>query len=371
MRAVLYTCLFLTCSLFASSGYAQEVKITGTVRDTSNTVPLKNAVVMAIRLTDSVLVSYTRTAADGSFSIPRTPVDTFQVIIQYPGYGDREYLVVASQNNREFDFGNIIMPLKSNDMKEVVIYGYKEAIYFKGDTIIYTADSFKVKENANVEDLLKKLPGVEVARDGSIKSRGKAVAQVLIDGDEFFGTDPTMATKNLYAESIESVQIYDKPDESIGAGSSETITVMDLKLKENAKKGYFGKVSGGTDFSKFYETEAIANRFNNKQKISVFGLATNTPKATVSADDAQKYGVESDNFSVIEGEEDITYYTQNHNPNGYPVTNRFGFYYNDKPTEKSKLNANYSYKENRLRVDNATSSQYFLPDTSYTTDNNL
>src|SRR3989338_9089641 len=132
------------------------------------------------------------------------------------------------------------MPEKSTGLGEVVIYANKNPIYYRGDTLIYVADSFKVKENAVVEDLIRKLPGMKIDENGKITSQGKEIGQVLVDGDEFFGNDPTIATKNLAADGAETVQVYEKDSED---GSDEKIQVVDLKLKEEAKKGYFGKVN--------------------------------------------------------------------------------------------------------------------------------
>src|SRR6185369_11426405 len=143
--------------------------------------------------------------------------------------------------------------------------------------------SFKTHHNANVEDLLRILPGVKVDAAGKITIQGKAVDQVLVDGDEFFGSDPTVATRNLNANTVETVQVFDKKKENTeGEGNTdETVKVMNLKLKEDAKKGYFGKVSGATDFSLtpqyttaapqkiFYENDVLMNRFKKDLKVSV------------------------------------------------------------------------------------------------------
>ena len=137
------------------------------------------------------------------------------------------------------DLNNTILPEKSEMMNEVTIYAYKDPVFFRGDTLVFLADSFKTKANAVVEDLLKKLPGIEVDKNGSITSQEREVNKVLVDGDEFFGSDPTIATKNLGAKSIESVEIYEEENTDSDETADETIQVMDLRLKEDAKKGYF------------------------------------------------------------------------------------------------------------------------------------
>ncbi|MBA3705304.1 MAG: TonB-dependent receptor, partial [Bacteroidetes bacterium] len=324
--------------------------------------------VIAVRIKDSTLVSYTRTNSSGFFSLPKLAIDTVQVIISHSKFGDQSFYVFGSKTNYDFDFGKIVLPPKSQQLKEVVIYAFKDPVYYKGDTLIYTADSFKVKPNATVEDLLKKLPGIRVDAQGKITSQGEAVDQVLVDGDEFFGTDPTMATKNLNAKALESVQVYEKKNENqTESNDKETIKVMNLKLKDDAKKGYFGKVSGASDFQKFYEGELFANKFSKKQKISVFTLGSNTPRANIDWGDMHKYGIEGENNWNYSDEEGYSFEGNNNQNKGIPQTLKSGIYYTDKPNKKTKLTFNYTYDNNQLNAHTDTRSQYFLTDTSYVT----
>ncbi len=358
--------LFLLCS---AAVFSQKMTISGNVRDTVSKIQLPNAVAMAVRIKDSSLVAFARTDAKGIFELSGLTIDTLQIIVSHPRFGEQSFYVFGSATNNTFDFGKIILPPKSQQLKEVVIYAFKDPVYYKGDTLIYTADSFKVRPNATVEDLLKKLPGIKVDGQGKITSQGKAVDQVLVDGDEFFGADPTVATKNLAANAVESVQVYEKKNESTEEGAEETVNVMNLKLKEDAKKGYFGKVSGATDFQKFYEGEFLANKFNNKQKISVFALGSNTPRSTFGWGDMYKYGLDNESDWQY-NEEDDMYFSYNNNQNtGIPQTIKTGFYYTDKISSKTKLNLNYTYNNNQLKAKTQTRSQYFLADTTYTTDN--
>src|SRR5665213_841139 len=242
--------LLLFVCFYISNTSAQMMTIKGNVNDNNQNIPLQNAVVMIIRLKDSVLVKFTRTDTQGVFNLDSIPVDTFQVIVSHPLFGDKPIIIIGDKDNTMFDLPNIILPAKSVLLKEYTVLGYASPVYYKGDTLIYTADSFKVKQSAVVEDLLKKLPGIRVDEKGKIFSQGQTVDQVLVDGDEFFGTDPTIATKNLPANSLESVQVYDKKNDKATENSDkETLKVMNLKLKEDAKKGYFGKISGATDFN--------------------------------------------------------------------------------------------------------------------------
>lgn len=345
---------------------AQEMRISGTVIDTVSKTPLKYSLATAIRIKDSVLMGFARANAEGKFEL-KIPIDTVQIIISNPKFGEQYFYVFGSEPNKLFDFGKIILPLKSQQLTEVVVYAYKDPVYYKGDTLIYTADSFKVKPNATVEDLLKKLPGIKVDAQGKITAQGKEISQVLVDGDEFFGADPTVATKNLAAKGVESVQVYEKKDENATDGK-ETVQVMNLKMKDEAKKGYFGKISGASDFQKFHEGEVLANRFNKQQKISVFALGSNTPRSSLGWGDMYKYGLDNE-MNSFTNDDGMTFWYNNNQNQGIPRTLKSGIYYTDKITKKTKLNFNYTYSENSLKTKLQTRSQYFLSDTSYVTDN--
>ena len=364
-----YIVIALIFFVISINAFSQRMNIGGNVQDTLTKTPLQYAVVMAVRLKDSVLISYTRTNLNGFFALKNMPVDTVQVIISHPKFGDQSFYVFGSPTNYSFDFGRIILPPKSHTLSEIVIYAYKDPVYYKGDTLNYTADSFKVKPNATVEDLLKKLPGIKVDAQGKITSQGKSVDQVLVDGDEFFGTDPTMATQNLNAKAVESVQVYEKKNEDATDEGKETLQIMNLKLKEDAKKGYFGKVTGASDFQKFYEGEMLANKFNNKQKISVFTLGSNTPRSSLGWGDMYKYGLEDESNMQMDEDGDYGWWDGDIQNIGVPKTLKTGIYYTDKFSPKTKLTSNYTYNNNQLTAKTETSSQYFLTDTNYRTNN--
>jgi hypothetical protein len=364
MRKYLLIILFF----ISLHSFSQRMSISGNVQDTVSKIPLKNAVAMAVRIKDSVLVAFIRADDKGFFTLSNLPIDTLQVTISDSKFGDQTFYVFGSQDNREFDFGKIILPPKSQQLKEVVIYAFKDPVYYKGDTLVYAADSFKVKPNATVEDLLKKLPGIKVDAQGKITSQGKEVSQVLVDGDEFFGADPTMATKNLAANGVESVQVYEKKNDDAKEGEDETVQVMNLKLKDDAKKGYFGKASGGSDFQKFYEGDLFANKFKGSQKISVFSLASNTPNSNIGWGDMLKYGLDNEFNSQTNDDGSQEWYNENANQNkGIPQTLKSGVYYNDKIGKKTKFGFNYTYSNNQLNALSSSRSQHFLNDTAYIT----
>lgn len=370
MRTFLkYLLLFFTFFSFSEQSNAQTtMNISGKAMDTLNHVPVQNAIAMVIRLRDSVLVSFKRTDANGGFEFKNLPIDTVQLIVTHPKFDNQSFFLFAGPTNHEFAVGNVVMPALGHNLKQVTVYAYKDPMYYKGDTLIYTADSFKTKPNAVVEDLLKKLPGIEVAKDGSITSQGKSVDKVYVDGDEFFGTDPTVATKNLAASGVESVQVYEEKNKDAGETGDETIQVMNLKLKKGAKKGYFGRVSGASDFMKFYEGELLTNYFNGDLKVSVFALGSNTPRSNFGQRDVNKFGLRDDDKGGF-NDDDVFNWRQTDNNVGIPQTLTGGFYFSDKFGKKkwSKLNANYTFKDSRLNTHSDQTSQYFLTDTNYST----
>ena len=320
-------CVFLLFALaisWAENASAQTMKISGEVSDTANFKPLRDASVVIIRLSDSLIIDYTRTDMYGKFSFENLPLDTVEVLITHPRFSDLSYYVVGSPQNNDVHIDNIIMSENIKAMNEVVIFASQEPVYYRGDTLVFVADSFDVKTNAVVEDLLKKLPGVEVDGNGGIQFQGKEVVKVLVDGDEFFGSDHLIATRNLDARAIENVEIFETERENAQDGSTETVQVMNLKLKEEAKKGYFGRVAAGGDFQRFYEGEVLASTFNSKRKISVYFQSTNTPNSGFSWQDSQQYGIENERQAIIDEDGDWIWFGSP-SREGLPQTTRAGF----------------------------------------------
>lgn len=345
---------------------AQNMKVTGYVVDTTGQKSLANVSILAVRMKDSLLLKYTRTNTEGYFELSNFKVDTFTLIVEHPELDPRTYFILGNEGNNDINIPSVRMSMKTKQLDEVVIFANKNPIFYRGDTLVYVADSFKVGQNAVVEDLLKKLPGIKIDKDGQITSQGKEISQVLVDGDEFFGSDPTIATKNLAAKGVESVQVYEKKNEDAKAGEDEKIQVLDLKLKEDAKKGYFGKISGASDFglmqnTPFYEGELLVNKFNQRQKISIFMLTSNTPRSNFGWGDMNKFGLEN------EGGGNFWDRNQGTNTGGIPQTLKAGIYYSDKIGKTGKIGFNYSYYNNKLDAYSSSQSQYFLQDSSYFT----
>lgn len=164
-------------------------------------------------------------------------------------------------------------------MGEAVVIGKAPEVTVRNDTVEYNADSYKVTEGSVLEDLLKKMPGVEVDSEGKITVNGKEVKKVMVDGKEFFSDDPKVASKNLPAKMIDKLQVLDKKSDMAqmtGFDDGEEETVINLTVKPGMKQGWFGNAYGGYGSKDRYEGNAMVNRFVNNDQITFMGGTNNT-----------------------------------------------------------------------------------------------
>lgn len=354
---------------------AQEDKMTvsGTVYDSTGTVPLSDALAYGVSIADSSLIGYARSNENGFFELNPFEIDTLLLWVMYPGMKDQEFFVVGNPEQTNINLGKIKMRLpRANELDEVVILGYKEPIYFVKDTLIFVADSFRLKQNAVVEDLLKKLPGVNVNSDGKISVNGDKVDRLFVDGDEFFGNDPSIALKNLDAKAIDRVKVYEKENDLSNSEDKENI--VDLTLKEEARKNYFGRISAGSDFVQYHTGELLFNRFNGNRKYSIYTLGSTTPKSQFTSEEIQKYGLDNEmSYSFgDDGSIDIDL-KDPYSSAGIPRTLSTGAYFSDKfgIEDQIKLTANYSFSRFEFNSFATSNSTYLLSDSVYYSDDSI
>lgn len=280
---------FLTCISFYTSN-AQSVSVSGNVKDTIQDKAVQNVVIALLHPKDSVLYKFTRTDANGKFTFTNILAGNYIIMATHPYFAD--IVFTADVKGSLTTIPTIDLTSKSKLLEEVIVKS-GTPIKIKGDTTIYTADSFKVRPGANVEELLKKLPGIQVDKDGKITAMGEQVKKVLVDGEEFFGDDPGIATKNLRADVVKEVEVFDKKsDQAVFTGIDDGVKdkTINLKLKDNAKKGYFGKAEAGTDFSNYYNNSVMVNAFKGKRKLAAYGIMSNTGQTNLDWQDNQNYG---------------------------------------------------------------------------------
>jgi len=222
--------------------------VKGVAYDTLAKQPIAAATVTVLERKDSSLVSFTMTGNDGRFEIKGLANGDYRLLITHVNYHNSNKYFSITDSSKNADLGNMTISDKTKVLEEVVIAAEAPPVTLINDTIQYNAASFKVQPNANVEDLLKKLPGVKVEKDGTIKARGEKVQKVLVDGKEFFGNDLKIATKNLPADAVDKVQVYDKQSDQAqltGFEDGNYEKTINLKLKKDKKKGVFGRAMAG------------------------------------------------------------------------------------------------------------------------------
>ena len=366
--------LFILLMLITSGTFSQNTSLTGIVKDTSDNRPLHNAVVSIIEPEDSILIQFTRTDVDGKFHFSGLPKSPFIVQITFPKYAD--FMDLIRDSSKAAISMDIIPLTKRSELLEAVIVRRQlSAIRVRGDTLAYMADSFAVTQGATVDQLLKQLPGIQVDRNGVITAQGQKVNKVLVDGEEFFSDDPAVVVKNLQAEAVKEVQVFDKKSEQAeftGIDDGERSRTINLTLKPEKKKGYFGRVNlnGGTDGS--FDNDLMINSFKGTRKVAMFGIMSNTGRQGLNWQEMDKFGGGLDlEFNEDEGYFNISNYDEefgedmNRN-DGLPAAWSAGFHFSDKwKGDANKVNLNYRLLKKNLNAEANTISQYILPDTQY------
>ncbi|MES2417898.1 MAG: TonB-dependent receptor [Bacteroidota bacterium] len=357
LSLVLFLC-FYGLILFAQNPFS----IKGIATDSASNSRLQNATISILNAKDSTLYKFTRAAANGTFVIEPAKAGNFILLLTYPDYADYIYPFKLDEANKVLDLKAINMKLKATLLKEVIIKGQAAAIKIKGDTTEFNAASYTIQPNDKVEDLLKKMPGIEIDKDGKITAQGKTVPKVLVDGEEFFGDDPTLVTKNIRADMVDKVQLFEKSSDQAaftGVDDGAKTQTINIKLKEDKKNGYFGKIDIGGATDDFYSGQLLFNKFKAKQKFSLYGTASNTGKTGLSWEDSNKYGSGSgNNVEFIDGGimimggggDDIDSFGGRYYGEGIPTARNGGAHYDSKWNE-DKESINTNYKIGSLKVD--------------------
>ena len=252
--------------------------IGGVLADSATGKPLREASVSLTLARDSSYVTFGLTDSEGRFVLRDVAFGTYLVQISALGYRTRRLPVALTAARPAPDLGTVRLGGQAQRLGEVVVTQERAPVSVSGDTIDFSAKAFKTQPNAAVESLLKKLPGLEVDRDGSIRAQGQAVSRVLVDGKPFFGDDPKMATRNLPADIIDKVQVYDQQSDQSsfsGIDDGNRQRTLNLVTKRDKRKGYFGTEAVGVGTDGRYQARLGLNRFNNGRQISALAQANN------------------------------------------------------------------------------------------------
>lgn len=261
-----------------SSTGAHRLNIRGTVFDNQTLEPMQGATVKLFNQKDSMLTGSV-TSEKGQFLLPSIKPGKYTIRVSYIGYKEQTFGITLPERSGNFKVSDIMMRENVTVMKEAVVEGRLPELTVVDDTVMYNADAFKLEEGAMVEELIRKLPGIVEESEGNYTFNGKPVSQILVDGKEFFGNNRRMVLENLPAEIVDKVKAYDRKSDRAritGIDDGNERTVLDLTVKKNRKRGFFGHLNGSYGTKDRYNGQLNFNRFIGDQKFSVMGNGNNT-----------------------------------------------------------------------------------------------
>ena len=370
--------LKLLCVIFLSVQlHAQNSKgtLTGKLTDTTGKNPIAFATITVFKAKDTSIVTYRLSEPNGNFRVPGLPVDIeLRAIISSSGFGvyRKEFRFTSTQ--LQIDLGTVELQHDIKSLDEVLVFSEMPPVTMRNDTMEFNASAFKTLPSALVEDLLKKLPGVDIDLDGNITVNNRRVNRLLVDGKEFFGGDPAIATRNLPANLVDKVQVVDDKEEiemHPGKSKAEIGQVINLKLKRSIKKGWFGKAyagAGGNSGQGHYESGLIVNSFRDTFQVSVLAYSNNINRAGFGFEDLDKLGgyrrsgMNSVASSGSGGDASIGSTGQ-----GIQRSTGAGININHDPTKKLNLSLQYFFGQIITNYNSTINAQQFFSDTILTT----
>ena len=368
--------LTIIANLFTFILFAQKFTVTGVVVD-SGGKPLESAACVLLNSADSSLINFSRSNTEGVFKLKNIQVGTaYTLRVTYVGYEPFLQDIPKDFKAETIDAGAIRMVSLSKMLDAAVVTGQRNAVTFKNDTTEFDAAAFRVQPNATGEDLLKKLPGIEVDKDGNVKAQGEQVKQVLVNGKKFFSNDPKIATQNLPAGAIKKIQVFDKKSDQAefsGVDDGQREKTINFELKDEYSKGTFGNITAGAGTDERYTLKGGINKFSKGQQLSVLGLGNNINKQGFSFEDYSSYTGMSQRMAgggavrvEINGDNSSVPLDFGRN-SGFTTTWAGGVNFNKQLSPKTEINTNYFYNNSDKIFDKTTDRQNFLPNRTYYT----
>lgn len=366
MKHYFFLCLFL----ITSGTWAQQFTVSGKVVDAETQLPLESATIFIEKVQDSSLVSYTISNRSGEFTIEGSQkVDTLRLVSSYNGYSPLSKIIVMEQPR--VDLGTLKMEVVNNMLGEVTVVSERAPVTVKSDTLEFNAGSFNTRQDANLEEVMKKLPGVEVDAQGNITVNGKPVSRILVNGKEFFGNDPKIATKNLPKEIIDKIQVVDtktKSEEFTGKAGNPDDKTINVTIKEDKNKGYFARATAGGGTDDRYELSGIGNYFKDDMRLSVLASSNNINSSGFSFDEV---------FDMMGGRARSISFNRNGSfsingnnfggSGGITKSETAGFNFTNDWDKKYELTADYFFGKNDTETYTVVERETFLPNSTFFT----
>jgi hypothetical protein len=285
--------LVVLMCMVCSFGMAQDVNVSGVVRDTTDNSALIGVTVLIFPSSDTTQRKGTVTDVDGKFTFTDIASGNYIVRFSYVGYSTRQ--IAVNVKGSPVEIGGISLSQSTTVLKAVQVTGSSIQVEQKGDTLQYNANAFKTNRDAPAEDLITKMPGM-TSENGTLKAQGENVQKVLVDGKEFFGDDATIALKNLPAEVIEKIEVFDRLSEQsqlTGFDDGQTQKTVNIVTKRGRNQGQFGRLYAGIGEGGRYSAGGNVNDFKGTRKISIVGLTNNINQQNFSNEDL--LGINSSN----------------------------------------------------------------------------
>jgi len=349
MNVVKTIAMLMFCCSFYLVSTGQVATISGVLQDSNGNQQMTGASVVLLKAADSAFLRFTPVQSDASFKLARVPYGNYLLQISFLGFETR-YLPIHP-DHPELHLDTISMAPQVYHLGDIVVR--QPPVIFRNDTVEFNAGSFPTRAYAALEELLKKLPGVQVSPDGNIKVNGVTVERFLVDGVPFFGGNSQVATKNLPAEIIDKVQVYDASSEQKvfnGFDNGPKQKTVNVVIKKNKRKGFFGNIMAGAGTSSTYNAGLNVNRFNDNQQLSMV---------------AQANDINSQAQSIMPA---------GGPPQISPGINHLGsvdLNYRDKWGAQTLVYGNYSYARQRNSYDQTSHTQNIFPDDSLTLNNQV
>lgn len=342
--------IFIVLMVFAFLDVATVMAATlrGRVSD-DNGEPLIQASVRVLATKDSTLVKGALTNNAGRFTINGLKEGRYIVEASYVGFGTETTNITLK--GEDVTVRPFMLKESAIALREAVVTGIRTPIKVMEDTVEFSAESYRTQPNAVVEDLLKRLPGVEVGSDGKITANGQEVTKILVDGKEFFSDDPTVASRNLPVDMVEKLQVVNRKSDLAritGVDDGEDETVINLTVKKDMKNGWFGNVEAGYGTESRYNGSFTVNRFWGGNQVTILGAANNVNEPGF-ADGA------SGRFRRFGGD------------NGITASQSLGVNFNIGKTEKFRVGGNVLYSHTDRDTRTESERVYVLADSTSTT----
>ncbi len=362
--------LFLLISVASPALYAQSV--TGILQDAADKTPVSNA---TIKLTPVSNTSSEFTAVSnnkGSFSFDNIAAGDYMLTVTSVSYSTLVKVISIAANNN--DLGTFLISKNAKTLKTVVVEAIEPPVKQNGDTLDYAASQYKVNPDAMAEDLIKKMPGITVDKSGTVTAHGETVQKLTVDGKDYFGDDATATLRNLPADIIDKIQVFDRLSDQAqltGFDDGNTVKSINIVTKANMRNGQFGRLYAGYGTDGRYSAGGNVSFFNHDRRISLVGLFNNINQQNFSSQDllgvtssgnrgggGQRGGGGTGGYRGGGGGNTSNFLVGQQN--GISRTNAFGINYNDSWGKKFDVAASYFFNNSNTGNNETINQQNFI-----------